>query len=294
MAKMILGLFAVVAACLLAFGMPHAGTAGAALNSSAVYGRIINNREYNSVNVSPAMIEYAEFYLYHRLGRNYTISHITPGFRSVYGNYTSNYYNDTGLSYVYFSYNVTFANDTSAVKSSYVYAPLFVAIVLNGNGDVIWYDGPSKPYTATISPKQAVRIALEHNFSNARVNYGYSLIPGIYNMSDNASGYDVAWIVTGNYTSHGTFPVLYISPETGNVLGEDYGFSSPGGTLPSPQFPYPAILGNFSVFRIGNATTTTAGKNRAKGANILYALAVLIILVTAISIFFLAKSSRKH
>lgn len=294
MARMIMGLFAVVFACLLALGMPNAGSTGAALNSSAISGRIINNMMYNSVNASQAMIGNAESYMYQRLGRNYTTSHMTYGFRSVYDNYTSNYYNDTGLSYVYFSYNVTFANGTSAVKSSYAYAPLFAAIVLNGNGNVIWYDGPSKPYTATIPPNQIVRIALEHNFSNARINYGYSLIPGIYNMSDNVSGYDVAWIVTGNYTSQGTFPVLYIDPETGNVLGEDYGFSSPGGTLPSPQFPYPAILGNFSVFRLGNATTTIGGGNKAKGANILYALAVLVVLAAAVAILFLVKSSRKH
>lgn len=294
MAKMTIGLLAVAIACLLALGMPHAGSAGAALNSSAVYGRIVNNTGYNSVNASPSMIGDAESYLYQRLGRNYTISHMTKGFRSVYDNYTSDYYNDTGLSYVYFSYNVTFANGTSAVKSSYVYAPLFTAIVLNGNGNVIWYDGPSKPYTAIIPPNRAASIALEHDFSNARINYGYSLIPGIYNMSDNTSGYDIAWIVTGNYTSRGTFPVLYIDPETGNVLGEGYGFSSPGGTLPSPQFPYPAILGNFSVFRLGNATTTIAGANRGGGANILYALAVLIALAVAIAIFFLVKSSRKH
>lgn len=248
------------------------------------------NYSIQYTNASLSSINEATIYLTNRLGKDYYDSYITTGFRS----YNARYYPSLNQTYVYFSYDAPLSNGTKITAfnltegccSIFPSSPLFAAVVLANNGSILYYAGPYGPYTINISYNSALNITANRGLNTS---HGAYLVAGSFNPYDSSSGYIVTWAVLGNGSSSnpGTGNGIYIDAENGNVLGEFYWESSPGGTLPGSPEPTIYILGNYSLFPISSNANSYAKSNN----NFLF-IVVVIVAVIIIAITLLYKTAR--
>ncbi len=278
----------VLFACLLLFGVTFAGSASN-FNRSFLVGSsgisiMPQNFSFEFTNASPGAINDAANYIANRLGKGYYDSYIENGFLSIYN---ARYYPSLNLSYVYFSYDPALSNGTKITDfnltegccSIFPSSPLFAAVVLANNGSVLYYAGPSKPYSINISYNDALNIT---EGAGLNASHGASLVAGSFNPYNSSSGYLIAWAVRANQSpkTPGTGIGVYINAETGNVLGEFYWGSSPGGTLPGSPEPTMYTLGNYSIFPINNSNSYVKSDNV-----FLISLLIIAIMLIAITVF---------
>jgi hypothetical protein len=236
-----------------------------------------DNSSMPIANASKEAIDKAGAYISNRLGENYYNTYVSNGFNEHYINLSGRYYPTLNQTYVYFTYDVPFSNGTT-ISQTEGYNPLFIAVVLNGNYTVIYYAGPAKPYVINVSANDAKSIT----------GYLYTaLVAGTFDQYDQFSGYSVAWAVSRGGNS--SYPGMYVDAQTGNILGQYFGFTSPGGSMPGSPLTMVYKFGNYSILPTNDISILSKNK-----VNLLWYYIAIITAVIVLILYVNIKSKKNH
>lgn len=258
--------FAVTLSFLL-LGAPQAQQAGSSNASIIMFP--VNNSWSHTISLESAYI--AESYVSNALGQQYFEQYTSLYGGASYGN----------VSYVYFSYNVPFANGTSRGDGSRL---LGITVTVD-NGNVVGYVGPQKPYVVSVNATQAAESAEGYGFRNATAT-----LTGVFNSSNltSFSYYSVLWSIASNSLNNNAYNAGYINVDDGKMIGEYLSNSTLISRIGSEGY---GVISNLTV---PNITLQGSGNALIQGIetpNVLY-IAIAFVIAVVLAVVAL-KMSRK-